>query len=83
MEQEDFDKLVIEVRKLEKQQEKIRKALDVKIPLLKRKCSHETTSTRNRYVPGSYLDKSESHKITYCTICDTDLKDEVSYGFYG
>ena len=82
MTQSDFEKLAEEVQKLKKRRKKIDNALEVKIPILKANCSHKKTAIREWHCEGSYLDKSETHEVTYCVVCNTELNDKVSYGWY-
>lgn len=81
--QSDFGKLVEDIKTLEEERDRINKFLDIMIPIMKSNCPHEKVDVRHWYIDGSYLDRSEDHKITYCVVCGTELKDEVSYGYYG
>jgi len=71
-----------EIANIRKQIENLSDDLDRRVVLLQQVCSHPSTEIKCRDIRGSYLDKSEHHEITVCSICGTELNDKVSYGWY-
>lgn len=83
MSQTELNKLAEDIKNLHLRRDRIDQVLEEKITSLKANCPHKKTAIKHHYVEGSYLDKSQDHEITYCVLCGTELKDKVSYGWYG
>jgi hypothetical protein len=80
---EDVEKLSEEVNKLEKRIKRDQKKLSEISTHLKVICPHNERDVKEDYIPGSYLDKEQFLKITYCKICGVELEKDITYGFYG
>lgn len=80
--QEDYKLIKSKLIRLKKRYEKLREEIRITQNLLDSVCPHPSTSIKETYVEGGYLNREEYIKTLICDVCNKQLDQKVTLGGY-